>query len=89
DAIKNSFPVDVRKDMTVGHLKKLIKEKKEPHFNHISANKLILWSVNIPTEGEDLKTKIYAENIKEKYQGIMLYPFKTVGEYFHESTRNI
>ncbi|RHZ89391.1 hypothetical protein Glove_15g40 [Diversispora epigaea] len=89
DAIGNSFPVDIIEDMTVGHLKDIIKKKKEPHFNHISADELKLWSVNFPTKGEDLETKIYAENIKEQYQGVMLSPFKTVGKYFHESTSNI
>ncbi|CAG8710258.1 17027_t:CDS:1, partial [Acaulospora morrowiae] len=40
EAIENSFPVDIRSDMTVGHLKKLIKEEAE--FD-IPANKLMLW----------------------------------------------
>ncbi|CAG8472137.1 18335_t:CDS:2, partial [Acaulospora morrowiae] len=68
DAFGNSFPVDVRKDMAVGYLKELIKKKKESDLNNISADSLKLWSVNIPTEGKDLETKIYAENIKEQYQ---------------------
>ncbi|CAG8727538.1 12589_t:CDS:2, partial [Acaulospora morrowiae] len=68
DAINNSFPVDVKEGTTFGHLKEIIKKKKEPGLNHIIADELKLWSVNIPVEDEDLETKIYAENIKEQYQ---------------------
>ncbi|CAG8502250.1 6908_t:CDS:2, partial [Acaulospora morrowiae] len=68
DAIGNSFPVDVKEGTTIGHFKELIKKKKENTFFNIDANKLNIWSVNIPVEDEDLETKIYAENIKEQYQ---------------------
>ncbi|CAG8601927.1 6732_t:CDS:2 [Acaulospora morrowiae] len=58
DAIKNSFPVDVRKDTTIGHLKKLIKEEKEHHFNHISADELDVWKVTSEALKQELKIAI-------------------------------
>ncbi|CAG8566911.1 9009_t:CDS:2 [Ambispora leptoticha] len=75
--------------MTVGHLKRVVKNINENTFKNIDDRDLVLWKVNIPTKGENLVTKIYAENIEEQYQGVMLSPFETVGEYFHESTSNI
>ncbi|CAG8575804.1 3876_t:CDS:2 [Acaulospora morrowiae] len=56
--------------MNVGHLKRVVKNKIGNVLKNINCYDLILWSVNVPTEGEDLETKIYAENIKEQYQVI-------------------
>ncbi|CAG8764116.1 9452_t:CDS:2, partial [Acaulospora morrowiae] len=71
NAVKNSFPVDINLKMNIGYLKDIIKKKMEPYFDNIPAHEINLWSVNIPIEGEDLETKIYAENIKEQYQDLI------------------
>jgi Crinkler effector protein N-terminal domain len=44
------FPVTILASKTVGALKKAIKNKKKPAFDHIPADALILWSVSIPAE---------------------------------------
>ncbi|CAG8523005.1 5641_t:CDS:2 [Acaulospora morrowiae] len=86
DAIKNSFPVDISEDMYVGSLKYLIKKKKENTFVNVDACELRLWGVNIPTEGEDPETKIYAENIKEQYQ-VSLIKNLAISQQFEESLK--
>ena len=44
------FPVEIAKDKNVGILKKLIKEEKAPHLNHIAASDLDLWKVCLPID---------------------------------------
>ncbi|KAF9351659.1 hypothetical protein BGX26_010372 [Mortierella sp. AD094] len=48
-APSNAFTVSVQSTDTVGHLKELIKAKKAPEFDGISADRLTLWSVSIST----------------------------------------
>jgi hypothetical protein len=44
----NAFPVEIESTKTIGHLKELIKTKKDPEFDNIAADKLIIWKVSIP-----------------------------------------
>ena len=50
DDPKKMFTVEVEKTKNVSLLKKLIKEEKAPHLNHVSSSDLDLWSVSIPTD---------------------------------------
>jgi hypothetical protein len=43
------FPVKIAKEESVGTLKKEIKKEKKPDFDHIPADKLILWKVSLRT----------------------------------------
>jgi hypothetical protein len=44
------FEVETNKGKTVSFLKEFVKEKTEPEFDHISANRLDLWKASIPEE---------------------------------------
>ena len=48
DAYRHVFGVKIGEDETVAALKKAIKEKCRPDFDHIPADSLILWSVSVP-----------------------------------------
>ncbi|CAG8831929.1 11678_t:CDS:2, partial [Gigaspora margarita] len=87
EAIEESFPVDIDKGMTVGHLKKLIKEEKPNAFANIDSNKLVLWKVDIPIGMENKNTKIFAENIND-YKGVELLPNATMETVFHKEPEN-
>jgi hypothetical protein len=44
------FTVELPKGKTVSILKKLIKEEKAPHLNHVTASDLELWEVSFPID---------------------------------------
>ena len=53
--VGRSFPVDILRGRTVGHLKRAIKDNKAPDLDHIAPDKLDLWKVsdlmhNVPEE---------------------------------------
>ena len=50
DPINNIFPIEIGDNETVGALKKSIKEKKRPVFDHIPADNLFLWKVFISVD---------------------------------------
>ncbi|CAG8601195.1 980_t:CDS:2 [Racocetra persica] len=87
NAIEKSFPVDIDKGMTIGHLKELIKEKKKNGFANINSNELRLWKVDIPINIENKNTKIFAENIND-YKGVELLPNATIETVFHKESEN-
>ena len=41
------FSVEIPKDKNVSILKKLIKEEKAPHFDHVDASDLDIWMVDL------------------------------------------
>ncbi|KAF9090292.1 hypothetical protein BGX27_002295, partial [Mortierella sp. AM989] len=47
DGDSSPFPVAITPDATVGELKDAIKKKKEPEFDDIAADRLILFHVSI------------------------------------------
>ena len=47
DNVENVFTVKVEKTENVSILKKLIKEEKAPHFDHVAASDLDLWIVDL------------------------------------------
>ena len=42
------FPVQIAATKTVGALKDTVKEKKQPAFDHVPADTLVLWKVSFP-----------------------------------------
>jgi len=79
--------------LNFGHFQQLICDKKKNGFKDIDPNKLVLWKVFIPTEGDDEKLKIlqdYAENahaeidLKKQLGGVKLLPSKKIKEIFNE-----
>ncbi|CAG8640461.1 10806_t:CDS:2, partial [Racocetra persica] len=88
DAVSRSFPVDIDKStISIGHLKELIKKKKDPYYNNISADEFELWSVDIPINLENIDTKINKEKISE-YKGVRLLPNAVVETVFPENNKN-
>ena len=58
DDLKKVFTVEVEKTKNVSILKKLIKEEKAPHLDHVAASDLDLWNVSIPMDVDtDAKLK--------------------------------
>jgi hypothetical protein len=48
DDLKKMFTIEIEETKNVSILKKLIKEEKAPHLDHVAASDLDLWSVSIP-----------------------------------------
>ncbi|CAG8809267.1 3822_t:CDS:2, partial [Cetraspora pellucida] len=86
DIISKSFPVDINKGMTIGHLKDLIRQKKDPYYNNISADEFELWGVDIPINMENVNTRINEENICE-YKGVKLLPNTAVETFVSENNK--
>ncbi|RUS23554.1 hypothetical protein BC938DRAFT_474961, partial [Jimgerdemannia flammicorona] len=55
DPVDRIFPVKVARTETVGELRKLIKKEKDPLFNNIPADELLLWLVSLPANDTALK----------------------------------
>ncbi|CAG8471478.1 20193_t:CDS:2 [Racocetra fulgida] len=87
EAIRKSFPVDIDKNMTVGHLKTFIMQNMNPAYTNFTARDLELWKVNIPITIENIDTKIYEENLDE-YKGVRLLPNATMKIVFDEEFEN-
>ena len=49
------FTVEIPKNKNISILKKLIKEEKAPHLDHVAASDLYLWQVSFPID--DLPSK--------------------------------
>ena len=49
-----AFPVDIDRNLLVGHLKKAIKAEKQNDFAGIDADKLRLWKVEISGDRDDI-----------------------------------
>jgi len=50
-----TFTIEIPKNKTISILKKLIKEEKAPHLDHVAASDLDLWQVSFPID--DLHSK--------------------------------
>ncbi|CAG8596882.1 1962_t:CDS:2 [Dentiscutata erythropus] len=87
DVIETTFPVVIDKNMTVAHLKELIKQEIAPHYNNIPAYKFDLLKVDIPISKENLYKKIDVENINE-YENENLLLNITMKEVFYEGLEN-
>jgi len=80
DDYKQAFEVKIREDEDVGTLRKYIKAKKTPIFDHIPADCIVLWAVNI----------LFDENIKENVDklglvdGKSLLPFMRLSKVFSD-----
>ena len=48
DDVKRYFVVEIEETKAVSILKDLIKEKKAPHLDHVSASDLEIWKVDLP-----------------------------------------
>jgi Crinkler effector protein N-terminal domain len=77
---KRIFPIEIGDDKTVGALRKLIKDNKHPVFDHIPADKLVLWKVSIAI-GQDLKKSV-GNLLLEDEESLM--PDDDLADVFHK-----
>jgi hypothetical protein len=51
------FTVDIKRSKTVGHLEQVVLRRKPTSndLEHIDANRLVLYKVELPAKGEDLE----------------------------------
>jgi sulfite reductase alpha subunit-like flavoprotein len=71
------FTVEVEKTKNVSILKKLIKEEKAPHLNHVATSDLNLWNVSIPMDddaGERLENIDNLEPLKPLLSLLQVFP---------------
>ncbi|RHZ65133.1 hypothetical protein Glove_319g193 [Diversispora epigaea] len=85
---ENCFEVEIDKTRTVSALKELIKDKQKPNFDHLPANQLKLWKVNVSLLKSNEKLTVLVEKepavIEQKLEGKKLLASKKVREYFNE-----
>ena len=73
----NIFEVKIQKSQTVSALREAIRDKKIHSFQHVDANKLILWKVSFPVN-ED-----FARAISDfRFDGEGLSPMKKLSKLF-------
>jgi hypothetical protein len=51
DALRNAFSVEISSTKNVSALQEAIRKKKEPAFDRVPADTLVLWKVSIPADG--------------------------------------
>jgi hypothetical protein len=51
DDLRNAFSVEIASTKNVSALKQRIRKEKEPAFDHVPADTLVLWKVSIPADG--------------------------------------
>ncbi|RUS29196.1 hypothetical protein BC938DRAFT_480937 [Jimgerdemannia flammicorona] len=79
DPVDRIFPVKVARTETVGDLRKLIKKEKDPLFNNIPADELLLWLVSLPANDNAL------ENLSLENK---LNPVDEIGEIVGDTSPN-
>ena len=77
NTLVNAFPVEIKKDQLVGHLKKVIRKEIDVPEN-IKAKDLKLWKVEIPGDHFDPLSNISLQDNDE------LLAIKEVGDYWSE-----
>ncbi|RHZ56297.1 hypothetical protein Glove_402g59 [Diversispora epigaea] len=91
NTFKYAFPVKIKKNETVGDLKKVIKMKKPNNFANIDADRLILWKVSIPFDLSNDKRNVLEidskVDIKTVLEGEELLPIDNIKEHFDKPTK--
>jgi hypothetical protein len=72
----SAFEVDIEKDKSISHLKKVIKAEKAPEFDNFPADKLRLWKKEIPDDQDDLLSNLTLND------GDELLATKKISKYF-------
>jgi len=75
------FTVEIPKNKNISILKKLIKEEKAPHLDHVAASDLDLWQVFFPID--DLETELGNINLA-RYPKLSL-PSKKLITFFTDA----
>ena len=77
---QGASPIDICNDNTIGHLRKLIKEERNPILREVGLGHLSLYRVSIPNGDLDALREASCEI--EQGKNPMLDPFDVVGEVF-------
>ena len=75
----NAFEVDIEKDKSISHLKKVIKAEKAPEFDNFPVDRLKLWKMSIPGDQDDQLRHLSLEGNEE------LSAINDIGDYWPES----
>ncbi|RHZ75348.1 hypothetical protein Glove_216g149 [Diversispora epigaea] len=86
DPYENCFEVEIDKARTISALKKVIKNEKKPKFDHLPADELKLWKVNVSLLRSNEKLPVLVEKepvvIEQKLEGEKLLAPNDVQDYF-------
>src|SRR4051795_3172277 len=74
----NAFEVDIEKDKSISHLKKVIKAEKQNDFAGVDADRLKLWKVPISDDHVDPLNNLSLEDSDE------LLAINDIGDYWPE-----
>src|SRR5437764_643483 len=75
----NAFEVDIEKDKSISHLKKVIKAEKQNDFAGVDADRLKLWKVTIPGDHDDQLRNLILQD------GDELLAINDIGDYWPTS----
>ncbi|RHZ77748.1 hypothetical protein Glove_173g76 [Diversispora epigaea] len=88
DPYDNYFEVEINKTRAVSVLRELIKDKKKPNFDHLPADRLKLWKINVSLSKLNEKLNILISRnlsmIEEGLEGIKLLASNDIQDYFNE-----
>ncbi|RHZ75565.1 hypothetical protein Glove_212g139 [Diversispora epigaea] len=88
DPYENCFVIKINKTESVSILKKHIKNEKKPNFDHLPADQLKLWKVNIFLSELNEKLNILINRnlavIEQRLEGRKLLASDDVQDYFNE-----
>ncbi|KAG0247450.1 hypothetical protein BGZ95_008667, partial [Linnemannia exigua] len=82
EATSNAFPVDIEPNKTAAHLRDLIKTKKTPRFDDVTADELTLWRVSHPVIAANKHNPVLLSAIDDP---IELDPTDDIADVFAEA----
>ena len=74
----NAFEVDIEKDKSISHLKKVIKAEQPQTFANVDPKDLKVWKVTIPDDQDDLLSNLILNDEPE------LLATREIGDYWTE-----
>jgi hypothetical protein len=91
DVLKQTFVVDIKPEKKVSHLRELIFDANDNHFENegIDPKDLVLYEVAISIDEEDEKYKILKDKLDTKIDiendlgGVLLNPLTYISEHFN------
>src|SRR5271170_2109070 len=75
----NAFEVDIEKDKSISHLKKVIKAEQPQTFANVDAKDIKLWKVTIPGDQDDQLRNLILQDRDE------LLAINDIGDYWPTS----
>lgn len=82
NATENTFPIEVDRNITIGQLKKILKDEKKPDLDDFAANKLQIFKVCL----QEHQLLSFNANILDEADP--LSPLQLVRHYFHNEAKH-